>query len=110
MFSLFGWTGQNAYNYLDQKNSQDLKQHAELKEKGKDTPKETLMQKIAKSKWSPMTVLSDEDYVKMMNEKILKVEAEIAMIDDRIEAHRKRARDMEMQRLAQEKQQQQQQQ
>lgn len=49
------------------------------------------MDKIAKSRWSPMQVLSDEDYEKVMQEKLLRVEADIAMIDDKIAALRKQA-------------------
>ena len=102
MFSLFGWAGQRGYNYLDTRNSNELREQAQLKAKGEDTPKETLMQKIAKSKWSPMSVLSDEEYVEMMQEKLLKVEAEIAIIDDRIEGFRKRARETKGQKKDQE--------
>lgn len=36
------------------------------------------------SKWSPLRKLSDEEYEKIMSEKMLKVEAEIALIDDKI--------------------------
>lgn len=55
------------------------------------------MDKIAKSWWSPMQVLSDEDYEKMMQEKLLRVEADIAMIDDKIAALRKQAVEREVQ-------------
>lgn len=36
------------------------------------------------SKWSLLKKLTDEEYVHMMGEKILRVEADIALIDDRI--------------------------
>lgn len=36
------------------------------------------------SKWSPLKKLTNEEYVDMMGEKILRVEADIALIDDRI--------------------------
>jgi hypothetical protein len=36
------------------------------------------------SPWSPLQKLSDEEYVSMMQEKILRVDADIALIDDRI--------------------------
>ncbi|PNY27020.1 Uncharacterized protein TCAP_03050 [Tolypocladium capitatum] len=36
------------------------------------------------SKWSPLKKLTDEEYVDMIGEKILKMEADIALIDDRI--------------------------
>jgi hypothetical protein len=97
MFSLFGWAGQHGYNYLDTRNSSELQQQAMLKAKGEDKPKETLIYRFAKSKWSPMSVLSDEEYENMMQEKLLRVEAEIAVIDDKIEAFKKQAVEMEAQ-------------
>jgi hypothetical protein len=97
MFSLFGWAGQHGYNYLDARNSSELQQQAVLKAKGEDKPKETLIYRFAKSKWSPMSVLSDEEYENMMQEKLLRVEAEIAVIDDKIEAFKKQAVEMEAQ-------------
>ncbi|KAI8932093.1 hypothetical protein NX059_010978 [Plenodomus lindquistii] len=97
MFTLFGWAGQHGYNYLDAKNSNDIKQHAELKAKGEDKPKESLIHRFAKSKWSPMSVLDDDEYEKMMQEKVLYVEAEIAMIDDRIAEFRKKAAELKAQ-------------
>ncbi|KAH7355770.1 hypothetical protein BKA66DRAFT_474867 [Pyrenochaeta sp. MPI-SDFR-AT-0127] len=100
MFTLFGWAGQHGYNYLDAKNSAELREQAQLKAKGEDKPKDTLMQKIAKSKWSPMSVLSDEQYEHMLQEKLLKVEAEIALIDDRIQGFKKKAVELETQQRA----------
>ncbi|KAH9877809.1 hypothetical protein J1614_003026 [Plenodomus biglobosus] len=90
-FALIGCLGQLGYNYLDARNSTEIEQNAELKAKGEDKPKESLIHRFAKSKWSPMSVLNDEEYEKMMQEKVLYVEAEIAMIDDRIAEFRKKA-------------------
>jgi hypothetical protein len=97
VFSLVGWLGQQGYNYLDARNSGQLQEQAELRARGEEKPKETLMDKIAKSRLSPMQVLSDEDYEKMMQEKLLRVEADIAMIDDKIAALRKQAIEKEAQ-------------
>ncbi|KAK4189533.1 hypothetical protein QBC35DRAFT_359004, partial [Podospora australis] len=36
------------------------------------------------SKWSPVKSLSDDDYVKLLEEKLLRVEAEIAIVSDHI--------------------------
>jgi hypothetical protein len=36
------------------------------------------------SKWSPVTRISDEDYGRMLEERILGFEADIALLDDRI--------------------------
>ncbi|KAL2262127.1 hypothetical protein VTK26DRAFT_2394 [Humicola hyalothermophila] len=36
------------------------------------------------SRWSPITPLSDENYEKILEERLLRVEADIAIVDDRI--------------------------
>lgn len=36
------------------------------------------------AKWSPITQLSDEDYEKLLEERLLRVEADISIIDDHI--------------------------
>jgi hypothetical protein len=93
MFTLFGFSGQHAYDWLDRRNTQSSREEAAMKEEGRE--KENWLQKMAKKKWSPMSVLTDEDYEKMMNEKILSVEAEIAMIDDKIEHFRMKQKELE---------------
>ncbi|KAH6603509.1 hypothetical protein Trco_008284 [Trichoderma cornu-damae] len=37
-----------------------------------------------RSRWSPLKKLTDQEYIDMMEEKILRVEVDIALIDDRI--------------------------
>jgi hypothetical protein len=104
MFTLFGWTGQHAYNFLDKRNSQELREKAQLKARGEDKPKENFLQRIAKSKWSPMSVLTDEQYEEMLQERLLQVEAEIAIVDEKIEAVRKMAIEAEGQRALKQQQ------
>ncbi|KAL5114161.1 hypothetical protein ACEQ8H_007958 [Pleosporales sp. CAS-2024a] len=91
MFTLFGWGGQTGHHFLDRRNSQQLHERAQLRAVGADTPKETLVQRFAKSKWSPMSVLTDEQYQDMLQEQLLRFEAEIAMIDEKIEGLRNMA-------------------
>lgn len=43
------------------------------------------------SKWVPITPLSDQQYAEFLEDKILKAEAEIAIIDENIDALRKSA-------------------
>lgn len=62
------------------------------------------MQRFAQSKWSPMSVLTDEQYEEMLQERLLKVEAEIAIIDERIEGVKKAAMEEEAQRAIKEQQ------
>lgn len=86
MFSLYGFGGQHAYDWLDARMSGRALKQMEMKETGE--VEDTLMQKIARSKWSPMKVLSDEEYEDMMRERILKVDVEIALLKDSIAALR----------------------
>lgn len=43
------------------------------------------MQRMADSKWIPLRALSDQEYRDMLSEKLLGIEAEIALLDDKIE-------------------------
>ncbi|CAI7648958.1 unnamed protein product [Penicillium pancosmium] len=74
IFSLLGYGGQSAFNRVD------------AWQMGRDpTPRKPLMQRMADSKWIPLRHLSDEEYRGMLNEKLLSVEAEIALLDEKIE-------------------------
>ena len=44
---------------------------------------------MAEMKWSPMKVLTDEDYVRMLRERMVSVEAEIAVVDEDLEGLRR---------------------
>ncbi|KAL5408897.1 hypothetical protein PMIN03_006298 [Paraphaeosphaeria minitans] len=98
MFSLFGFGGQHAYEWLDARKSGKAREQMAMKERGEVG--ETFMQRIAKSKWSPMKVLSDEEYEEMMRERILKVDVEIALLKDSIEALKKEKEDEDKKRTA----------
>ena len=50
----------------------------EKKEKG-------FWERVADMKWSPMRTLSDEEYADILREKMLGVDAEIALIDEEVE-------------------------
>lgn len=39
---------------------------------------------ILESKWSPLRKISDDEYKEMLGEKILRLDADIALIDDKI--------------------------
>lgn len=75
MFSIFGAAGQAIYNRADAN-------HVENPEK------KNLKDSWINSKWSPMKVLSDAEYEGMMQEKLLRVNADIALIDESIAALR----------------------
>lgn len=75
-YSLFGATGQYLYNVVDARKSALAERPEEEKKHWLD------------SKWSPVKVLTNEEYENMMREKLLKVNAEIALVDESIEALR----------------------
>lgn len=74
IFTLLGYGGQSAFNRVDAWQMGRPK-----------TPSKPLMQRMAESKWIPLRHLSDEEYRSMLNEKLLSVEAEIALLDEKIE-------------------------
>jgi hypothetical protein len=75
MFSLFGFLGQTASNYYD-KTDMPVS----------DEPQMNFWQRFASLRWMPVTVLKDGEYEDMLRERQLKLEAEIALVDERIEA------------------------
>ena len=90
MFTLFGSLGQTAYNSIDA-TGDALEVSSDIK------TKPNLLERVANSKWSPMKVLSDEDYESMLQEKLLRVEADIAVLDDHLVVLRQQAANGEKQ-------------
>jgi peptide subunit release factor 1 (eRF1) len=76
MGALTGYLGQTAYNMLDEKHTVELTTTA--------SSKEPLWRRALNSKYSPMKVLSDDQYVEMLKEKLLRVNADIAVVNDDI--------------------------
>ncbi|KAF2197339.1 hypothetical protein GQ43DRAFT_381238 [Delitschia confertaspora ATCC 74209] len=82
MFTFFGFTGQHLYNrldarHLDKVTAPDLTAQ-ELEERG------NWLKRFAQTKWSPMTVLSDEEYEKMLKEKLLRIETDLELVEERL--------------------------
>lgn len=89
MFSLFGFAGQHLYNALDSRQSSRILS-SPTSTQG-DVPSENAVRdqprwkRILNSKYSPMKVLSDEQYEEMLREQLVRVDAEIALVDEEIE-------------------------
>lgn len=43
-----------------------------------------LIERMAKSRWNPMRRLTDQEYEDMLKEKLIRVEAEIAIVDEEV--------------------------
>ncbi|KAL2222056.1 hypothetical protein M432DRAFT_207353 [Thermoascus aurantiacus ATCC 26904] len=74
VFSLLGYLGQSSYNAVDR-----------WRLENPDISTKTIVQRIADSRWVPLRSLSDEEYRNMLSEKLLGIEAEIAIIDEKIQ-------------------------
>ncbi|MCJ1404877.1 hypothetical protein MMC11_008103 [Xylographa trunciseda] len=81
MFSLFGYLGQISYNSLSSSRRAALSTTDQ-------PPALSFLERLASKKWIPMKSLSDEEYEDMLQEKLIKVEAEIALLDENIAALR----------------------
>ena len=76
MFSIFGAGAQGVISYLSREPSSE------------SVNKAPLLTRIAQSNWSPMRILSDEEYLTMLEDKLLRVDAEVAIMDEKIRALR----------------------
>lgn len=50
-----------------------------------NAPSKPFLQRLADSKWVPLKSLSDDDYRGILNEKLLSIEAEVALLDEKIQ-------------------------
>ena len=74
VFAMLGGAGQTIYNLADARHSAYSNSPAKLETRSG----------WLDSKWSPVKVLSDDEYEGMLQEKLLRLKAEIALIDENI--------------------------
>lgn len=74
VFAILGGAGQIIYNFTDTRHYA----HSISPAKSENGPG------WLNSKWSPVKVLSDSEYEGILQEKLLRVKAEIALIDENI--------------------------
>ncbi|EFE29885.1 uncharacterized protein ARB_03226 [Trichophyton benhamiae CBS 112371] len=72
---MLGLVGQYSYNQLEERQARLQSEPASTK---------TWAERMADSRWIPIRNLSDEQYKTMLQEKLLGVDVEIALIDDRL--------------------------
>ncbi|KAL9060731.1 MAG: hypothetical protein Q9162_000435 [Coniocarpon cinnabarinum] len=53
-----------------------------LQDKSERESRPSLLDRFASMKWSPMSKLSDEEYQQMLKERLLRIEAEMALVDE----------------------------
>ena len=81
MFTLFGYVGQTVFNKLDARYCEQ----AAVKIRKETREKKGFWNRVADMEWSPMKRLSDEEYGNMLKERLLRVEADIALVDEELE-------------------------
>ncbi|KAL1620018.1 hypothetical protein SLS56_009831 [Neofusicoccum ribis] len=81
MFSIFGFAGQHIYNFFDTRHTARYEEAVADKSAGG----KSWLRKLADSRFSPVKVLSEDEYEEMLKEKLLKVDVEIALVDESIE-------------------------
>ncbi|OMP83774.1 hypothetical protein BK809_0005155 [Diplodia seriata] len=86
MFSIFGFAGQHLYNFLDSRHAASADKPADGK---------SWFRKLADSRYSPVKVLSEEQYEQLLREKLLKVQVEIALVDESIEKLRQQSQTLD---------------
>lgn len=59
--------------------------------------------RLSERSWSPVKVMSDEEYAELLQQKMMKVDVEIAILDDRIAALRKEQQPEDLTPLPQDK-------
>ena len=83
MFGLFGYLGQMGWHKVDSRHSEMVSEEVQRREKGIE--KKRLWDRMMDMRWSPFRALSDEEYKDTLHEKLVKVEADLALVDEQIE-------------------------
>jgi len=84
--SISGGAGQWSYNMYQQRKQQIAAQP-------RAKPENSLFYRLLSSPYSPIRRLSDQDWEEIIGDKMLKVDVEIALIDDQIAALKKEQRE-----------------
>ena len=93
MFTIFGFSGQHFYSFLDERHTHQIALAEERARMGR-ADKEVkyggwrgFVEWLADPgrKWSPVKKLSDREYEDMLQERLIGIEADLAMIDEEIE-------------------------
>lgn len=84
MFAIFGLAGQSIYNRLDDAHTQSVLTAAATPATQNEFSS-SFWTRLAGKKYIPMKQLSDAEYESILRERLLAVEAEIALVDEKIE-------------------------
>lgn len=83
MFAVFGLAGQFTYNRLDDAHTQSVLFEAAVAAQAQPLP--SFWTRLAANKYIPVKALTNAEYESMLRDRLLAVEAEIALVDEKIE-------------------------
>ena len=86
VFGALGYAGQKAYSYAD-----DL-QYKRTTEPTPAEARESLWDRMAKSRWMPLQKMEDAEYERRLQEKLLEIDAELAVLEDDIRSLREQGK------------------
>ena len=72
MIGLIGLAGQTSYNLFSET------------QRSESSLRRSVMQRLTESEWAPLKALSDQQYEEMLQQKLLKIDVELSMIDEKI--------------------------
>lgn len=79
MFSIFGYIGQRIYNSLDDQPNSSIEANT-----ASSQPMQGFLASLADKKYSPVRIMPDAEYEALLRQKMLHVDAAIALVEEQI--------------------------
>lgn len=81
MFSIFGYIGQRIYNNLDDQPNSSIEANT-----ASSLPTQGFLASLADMKYSPVRIMPDAEYEALLRQKMLHVDAALALVEEQITA------------------------
>jgi uncharacterized small protein (DUF1192 family) len=83
VWGLLGLGGQHAYNTADKKHTQEVVENMTNPQVHDNQP--SFVDRVFRSKWNPVKKLNEDEYLEILTNKSLALEAQIALTQDEID-------------------------
>jgi hypothetical protein len=91
VWGLVGFASQSAYNFADARHTLSVAKELQREATGGLG----FWDRAMRSKWSPVTRLTTEEYENMLRERLLAIEADLALVNEEIEKLERMKREQE---------------
>ena len=85
VYALMGFVGQRAIIWADERHARSVEREKDEETAGREEVERGWIDRVASMKWTGLTKLTNDEYAGILGEKMLKIEAQIAIIDEQIE-------------------------